>query len=199
MNLVFASGFLVPQGFPLIEYFRGVQVHLQGRHQTLFPGVPPLGTSDVRARMLADAIDQKFPNGPIHIIAHSMAGMDSRILIAANHHGLSNPGRIASLTTLSTPHRGSPVADLLAGPKPDGARRIIYDGISQAIGALGIPTGALADLTAHSAAQLPDVAATHKHIRYRSYFGAGRTGLLPTCFALAATHHYIRAVTGEDN
>src|SRR4051794_38918686 len=72
----------------------------------------PLDTSEKRAGKLADTIDQKFPAGAIHIIAHSMAGLDSRSLIGRNLHGLSAPGRIASLTTLSTPHLGSPVADL---------------------------------------------------------------------------------------
>jgi hypothetical protein len=91
------------------------------------------------------------------------------------------------------------VADLLAGPKPDGLRRLIYDGISQAIGLLGVPTGALANLTTESASKVPDVAQTHPHIRYRSYFASGRSGALPTCFALAPTYHYIRAVTGQEN
>jgi triacylglycerol lipase len=199
MNLVFASGFLVPQSFLGNGYFRGLEAHLEGRHATLFPAVPPLASSAERAPLLADAIQQNFPEGPVHIIAHSMGGLDGRTLIALNRHGLSAPGRIASLTTLSTPHRGSPVADLLAGPRPDDLRRLTYDAISQAIAALGIPTGALSDLTAHSASRVPDVTATHPHIRYRSYFASGRPGLLQTCFALAATHHYIRAVTGQAN
>ena len=131
MNLVFASGFLVPQQFLGIDYFRGMSAHLAGRHDALFHVVPPVGTSEMRAQSLADAIQQKFPAGPVHIIAHSMGGLDSRTLIARNHHGLSQPGRIASLTTLSTPHRGSPVADLLAGPRPTDLRRVIYDTISR--------------------------------------------------------------------
>jgi|SRR5215813_972402 len=200
-NLVFASGFLVPQRLLGINYFRGLKEHLQqvGAHAALFPEVPPVGTSDDRARVLADAIKQAYPEGEVHIIAHSMGGLDSRILIALNLHGLSAPGRIASLTTLSTPHRGSPVADLLAGPRPDDARRILYDGISQAVGLLGVDTGALANLTTQAASAVPDVIATHKHIRFRSYFACGRPGLLSTCFALAPTHHYILGVTGQEN
>jgi triacylglycerol lipase len=199
MNLVFASGFLVPQHLLGINYFRGLSAHLEGTHATLFPVVPPIGTSEERARVLADAIQQKYPEGVVHVIAHSMGGLDSRTLIARNLNGLSVPGRIASLTTLSTPHRGSPVADLLVGPRPDGPRRLVYEGVSQALGLLGVPTGALGNLTTESALRVPDAAQTHPHIRYRSYFASGRSGYLPTCFALAATHHYIHSVTSLAN
>jgi triacylglycerol lipase len=199
MNLVFASGFLVPQHLLGINYFRGLEEHLEDRHATCFPVVPPTGTSEERARALADAIQQTYPEGAVHIIAHSMGGLDSRTLVAGNLRGLSAPGRIASLTTLSTPHRGSPVADLLVGPRPDGPRRLVYEGVSQALGLLGIPNGALANLTTESASRVPDVAQTHPHIRYRSYFASGRSGLLPTCLVLAPTYHYVYSVTGQAN
>jgi triacylglycerol lipase len=199
MNLVFASGFLIPQQFLGIHYFRGLDAHLAGRHDALFQVVPPIGTSEERARSLGDAIQQKFPAGPVHIIAHSMGGLDSRTLIARNHHGLSEPGRIASLTTLSTPHRGSPVADLLADPRPNDLRRVIYDGFSQALSGLGIPTGALANLTTEKASHVPDVTRSHPHIRYRSYFASGRTSGAPTAILLLPTHHYIHEVTGQAN
>ena len=59
--LVFASGFLVPQRLLGIGYFRGLEAHLVGRHATLFPTVPPVGTSEQRARVLANAIQQRSP------------------------------------------------------------------------------------------------------------------------------------------
>lgn len=201
MNLVFASGFLVPQHILGIEYFRGLQAHVAAAHgyAVLFPEVPPIGNYEDRARVLADAIAQQYPDGAVHIIAHSMGGLDSRTLIARNLQGLSNPGRIASLTTVSTPHLGSPVADLLAGPRPDGLRRLLYDGIAHAICLLGVDPGALANLTTEEASRVPDAAQTHPHIRYRSYFASGRPGTLPTCFAFAPTYHYIRTATGQEN
>jgi triacylglycerol lipase len=201
MNLVFASGFLVPQHLLGINYFRGLEEHLKGKHETLFPDVGPLETSEERASELADAINnKKFPDGPIHIIAHSMGGLDSRSLIGRNLHGLSAPGRIASLTTLSTPHRGSPVADLLVGPKPTGALDLLmFEAVRHALGQLSIPTGALGDLTTEGASRIPDVAKTHPHIRYRSCFAAGRPKPLPTCLILVPTHHYVHSVTGEAN
>jgi triacylglycerol lipase len=201
LNLVFAHGYLGFKSLLGIDYYRGLQARITrlGGHAALFPQVPPFGTYEDRARALADAIQQAYPEGPVHIIAHSMGGLDSRFLIACNLHGLSNAGRIASLTTLSTPHRGSPVADLLAGPRPHGPRRLLYDGISRAIGLLGIETGALANLTTEGSSKVPDVVQTHPHIRYRSYVGSGRAGLLRTCATLIPCHQYISAVTGRQN
>ena len=195
MNLVFASGFLVPQQFAGINYFRGLKEHLAGKHHALFPDVPPLGSSEQRAEKLADEIAAEFPQGPIHIIAHSMGGLDSRVLIGRNLRGLSVQGRIASLATLSTPHRGSPVADLLLS----GGGGLAFDLIKTAVEALGLPAGALKDLTKEGAGKIPDVAKSHPHIRYRSYFAAGRPGFPPTSIPLAPTHSFISHVTKQFN
>jgi pimeloyl-ACP methyl ester carboxylesterase len=202
MNLVFASGFLVPQSILGINYFNGVKARLdlEGRHAALFPPVRPLETCEERANELAAAIAQGFPTGEIHIIAHSMGGLDSRSLIGRELHGLSAPGRIASLTTLSTPHFGSPVADLLVRPKPIGLDDLfVYEAVRHALGQLSIPIGAIGDLTTEGASRIPHVLKTHPHIRYRSCFAAGRATFLPTCVILAPTHHYVHSVTGQAN
>jgi triacylglycerol lipase len=201
VNLVFAHGYFGFKNLLWMNYYRGLQAHIAslGGHAALFPRVPPFGTYDERARALADQIQQAYPEGPVHIIAHSMGGLDSRVVIAGNLQGLSNPGRIASLTTLSTPHRGSPIADLLAGPRPLGPRRLVYDAVTHAVGLLGIDTGALLNLTTEGSSKVPDVAQTHPHIRYRSYVGSGRAGLPRTCAILVPCHQYIFAVTGEQN
>lgn len=50
----------------------------------------------------------------VHIIAHSMGGLDSRFLISKLGYG----DRVASLTTISTPHRGTNIADVLVKAVP---------------------------------------------------------------------------------
>lgn len=60
----------------------------------------------------------------VHIIAHSMGGLDSRYLISKLGYG----DRVASLTTISTPHRGSRIADVLL--------KVIPDDFDRAIGAM---------------------------------------------------------------
>jgi triacylglycerol lipase len=51
----------------------------------------------------------------VHIIAHSMGGLDARYVISKLGYG----DRVASLTTISTPHRGSAIADVLLKIIPD--------------------------------------------------------------------------------
>lgn len=51
----------------------------------------------------------------VNIIAHSKGGLDSRYMIKR----LGMESRVASLTTLCTPHKGSPIASLIMrAPKP---------------------------------------------------------------------------------
>lgn len=197
MNLVFASGFSFPQQLGVIHYFNGLEQRFGGQHAVLTPFVQPFGRSRDRARQLADAIDAKHFQGPIHIIAHSMGGLDSRYLIGANLHGLADPGRIATLTMLSTPNGGSPVADLLLGSF---FSKLFHGAVTASIGALGlIGTGALEDLTKKGAAEAPDVAQSHGHISYHSYAATGRIGASPTAAAFRPTHKYIQDQTGLEN
>lgn len=192
MNLVFASGFLIPQRILGVDYFSGLDRHIKATsdHKAIFPPVKPVASSDQRARDLAEQIRANFPDGPIHIIAHSMGGLDSRILIGNNYQGLGD--RIASLTTLSTPHRGSPVADLLVGGESEDLRRRWADKVNLAVALLGIDTGALVDLTTDRASKMPDVASTHSHIRVRSYWASGRDRGPSTSALLLPTHEYIK-------
>jgi triacylglycerol lipase len=200
MNLVFASGFLVPQHIPITNYFNGLRARLEGRHETLFPDVGPLESCEARANELAPAIAKRFPEGEIHIIAHSMGGLDSRSLIGRNLNGLSAPGRIASLTTLATPHFGSPVADLLVGPEPIGPGLLLYEAASLVLRQLNISIGALEDLTTAGALRIPNVVKSHPHIRYRSCFAEGRPSpSAPTCGVLLPTHEYVQSVTHQAN
>jgi triacylglycerol lipase len=187
MKLVFASGFLVPQHPPGINYFRDVKAHVEAQgHETVFPDVPPLDTCEKRAIPLAEQIIQRYPTGNIHIIAHSMGGLDSRVLICSNPQGLS--GRIKSLTTICTPHAGSPVADLLTG----GQNEFLVGVVDKLISG-GLPIGALKDLRTDR--NLPDPRQQFPGIQYLSYAAVGRppAGLLAlrTCAALALTHGFI--------
>jgi hypothetical protein len=138
MNLVFANGFLFPQ--KLLggnHYFRNLPEKFP---DALFPEVPVAGTVEARAQALAGQIAQRFPSGELHIIAHSMGGLDARFLLSRNLQGLANPGRVISLSTIATPHHGSPVADLLVGSKPYStyARRFAYEMVICALSFLSL-------------------------------------------------------------
>jgi len=200
MQLVFASGFLLPQHAGPIEYFNGVRqlAESKGRASPLFHIVAPLGKSEARSALLAAAIRLRFPTGPIHIIAHSMGGLDSRYLIARNTDLAS---RIVSLSTLSTPFHGSPLADLVRGDSPSlfslglGA---ISNLIDDTIGRL-IDVGAVGDLTKTGAEAGPDVATTHPQVRYRSYAASGRTTDPKMSRLLSIGHTIIHAQDGPND
>lgn len=201
VNLAFASGFLIPQRILGVDYFSRLDHHIRttSGHVPIFPKVNPIASSDQRAKDLAEQINVGFPSGPVHIIAHSMGGLDSRNAIGNNLSGLGEPGRVASLTTLSTPHRGSPVADLLVGSEPEDVRRQWADQIKLAISLLGIDTGALIDLTTDRTKKIPDVASSHPNIRIRSYSALGRDLGLPTSALLLPTHEFIKIAKKQDS
>jgi triacylglycerol lipase len=69
--------------------------------------VAPLGSVRERAGQLKAYLDEHCPREPVHLFAHSMGGLDSRYMISR----LGMASRVLSLTTLGTPHRGTPFAD----------------------------------------------------------------------------------------
>jgi triacylglycerol lipase len=172
MNLVFASGLAVPQMLAGQHYFRGVQEIYPA---AAFPNVPVFGDIESRARALADAIGaHPFAPGPLHIIAHSMGGLDSRCVISRNLNGLGD--RIASLSTISTPHAGSAVADLLVAPEPsiwNFSEHLQYETITAAMRLLGFPAGALGDLTTVAARKFDTLYPDRDSVRYFTYAGVG--------------------------
>jgi triacylglycerol lipase len=160
--------------------------------------VPPSGSIASRAKHLAADISRQLAlkedddgttgTTTVNIIAHSMGGLDARYLISR----LKPPHlKVASLTTIATPHRGSCIADLLLDPSsshqhplqnnkdhhhhPSPARVNAF--ISRALGAAGLEADAFVQLSRpylmdHFNPTVPDDPAT----RYFS-FGAS---MVPT-------------------
>lgn len=69
---------------------------------------PTLSIQERGAELQKQIEHELGPDQPCHIIAHSMGGLDSRYL--ASPGGLNQGHRIRSITTIGTPHRGSPIA-----------------------------------------------------------------------------------------
>ncbi|WP_165248855.1 esterase/lipase family protein [Paludisphaera soli] len=92
----------------LTSYFRGIpQILRDAGNRVLTTRVHPIASIDFRAQRLGYRIDTYFPDEPVHVIGHSMGGLDARRLLA--EPGWSD--RILSLTTIATPHMGSTIAD----------------------------------------------------------------------------------------
>lgn len=92
----------------LLDYFNRIPPVLQAAgNRVLLPKLSPTGSIASRAAQLKAYIDRVSPNEPVNVIAHSMGGLDCRYMITR----LDMASRVLSLTTLGTPHRGSPFAD----------------------------------------------------------------------------------------
>lgn len=101
-----------------LNYFFQVAADLRARGETVVESqVPAYESSAVRAPYLRTYVDDTLrATGAckVNIVAHSQGGLDARYLISSLGYG----GKVASLTTVSTPHRGTPVADVALGLVP---------------------------------------------------------------------------------
>ena len=80
-------------------------------HLVVVTSVPPFASVRDRALALSQQIDEIVAQtgaSHVNLVAHSMGGLDARYLISTLGYG----DQVASLTTISTPHRGSAVADI---------------------------------------------------------------------------------------
>jgi triacylglycerol lipase len=90
------------------SYFRGIPGAMEeAGNRVLVTRVPPIAGTEKRASRLADQIERAFPDQPIHLIGHSMGGLDARRLLA----NAEWQRRVLSLTTIGTPHLGTALAD----------------------------------------------------------------------------------------
>jgi triacylglycerol lipase len=89
------------------DYFVGVRNRLEALGYTVhLARLSPAASISLRAAQLAEQVESLRAER-VNIIAHSMGGLDARYAIT--HLGLH--ARVASLTTIGTPHRGTPIAD----------------------------------------------------------------------------------------
>jgi triacylglycerol lipase len=142
--------------FGPLHYFNGVAQHLEDA----FPGATvrelttdPIGTVADRAEVLAREIVRAFgASGPIHIVAHSMGGLDARFLVSQNVGGVA--GRVKTVVGISTPHRGSPVASVFDAATPLGLLPRLGPLASELFDDLRARTNAVHDLSEAGAAAL---------------------------------------------
>ena len=93
------------------RYFNGIGDSLRAHGFDVHePNVNFAGSLNERANDLKDRLEQILAAGisSVHIIAHSMGGLDARMVIA-DHPQLAT--RVSCLTTIGTPHHGTTSAD----------------------------------------------------------------------------------------
>ncbi|KAI8637867.1 Alpha/Beta hydrolase protein [Parasitella parasitica] len=102
---------LGPDALPLlqVQYWGGIENELAKLGaKVIVTKVPSTGSVWDRAHTLHSILKSILDGKDVNFVAHSMGGLDCRYLIS---HISDRPYKINSLTTISTPHRGSPVMD----------------------------------------------------------------------------------------
>lgn len=163
--LHFLNGFGIQLHQDSIEYFKGIASFLEGKDFTVYAPRVSFGAGvQKRSEDLRGAINGILAggNGKVHIIAHSMGGLDARHMIV----DLGMAASVASLTTIGTPHLGSSFADWLVEHQADALRDVA---------ARIIDLGGLDDLTTGACRQYNDdprvvAAEAANGVIYRAYW-----------------------------
>lgn len=103
----------------VLDYFFGIEDDLAARGVELVIGtVDPFQSTEVRAldwaAMLDDTADEGRHRG-FNLVGHSQGGLDARYVASQ----LDPFGRVRSITTVGTPHRGTAVSDASSGVLED--------------------------------------------------------------------------------
>lgn len=148
-------------GRTLKDYFPGIREKLEvGGNRVLVPRLSLTRGIEARAAELKRFIERRVPDGgPVHLIGHSMGGLDSRYMIAR----LGMADRVRSLTTVGTPHRGTAFADW--GIKRFGRL------VAPFFHLLGISYQAFLDLTTSACRRFNETVPDAPGVRYRAVAG----------------------------
>ena len=145
---------------PIKDYFPGIREPLEAAGNRIFIAkVSPTSGIARRAADLRGYLDREVPAGPIHLIGHSLGGLDARHAIAK----LGLESRVLSLTTVATPHLGSSFADW-------GWRRLSRL-IVPFLRMVGIPHEAFIDLRTDSCQRFNETVPNVPGVRYFSVAG----------------------------
>jgi triacylglycerol lipase len=128
-------------------------------NRVLVPRLPPAAAVAQRAAELKAFLDREAAGERVHLIAHSMGGLDSRYLISR----LGMAERVLSLTTLGTPHRGTAFADW--------GVRCVEPVVRPVLDVLGLPYQAFRDLTTVCCTTFNEQTPDAPNVRYFSVAG----------------------------
>src|SRR5262249_6621018 len=147
-------------GWTVARYFPGIPEFLStAGNRVLVPRLGPTSGIADRARQLKDFLDREAPGEAVHLIGHSMGGLDCRYLVSR----LDMAPRVLSLTTMGTPHRGTVFA-AWGVYRLEPFLRPLFDWFS-------VPSRAFYDLTTTSCRKFNEEVPDMPRIRYFSVAG----------------------------
>lgn len=172
---------------PTADYFRGVVSELAKLGVRVFVAkLPPLARIEARAKVLAEFVNA-IDADRVNLVAHSMGGLDARYAIAK----LGLAEKVASLITIGTPHRGTPLADR-------GARVLSFLGLGKLARAIGFDLDVFDDLTATRMerfnSEIPDAGG----VFYASVLATGERDGAKVHPLLRPTHGYLASSGPND-
>ena len=128
--VVLVHGILAHDRKSLINFWGRIPERLTCRGVNIFLGnTDAWGDYESNAKILKETVEKIMSEAKtekVNIIAHSKGGIDSRYFIWKYGFG----DKVASLTTLSTPHHGSEIADLIHNQK------IVHTRLTKKVGAI---------------------------------------------------------------
>jgi triacylglycerol lipase len=174
-------------GVTLKDYFSGIPERLEEVGNTVL--VPRLSWTRgvaTRAAELKRFIERQLPKGePVHLIGHSMGGLDSRYMISR----LGMADRVKSLTTIGTPHRGTAFADWAV----ERFRRLL----TPLFHFLHLSYEAFLDLTTFGCRQFNQEVPDSPQVRYFSVAGVCKSQLMGPEWRLP--HHIVNRAEGPND
>ncbi|MDO8136539.1 MAG: hypothetical protein Q6354_02770 [Candidatus Brocadiales bacterium] len=149
--------------YKIVSYFLGVARYMR----SMGCQVKALNTEMARVERRAELLKVQILDylratraKKVNIIAHSKGGLDARYMISC----LGMEDKVASLSTIATPHHGTSIADW-------GTRRLTL--VAQLLkGLLGMDPQTFFDLTTESCMRFNKRAKNAKEVRYFTYSGA---------------------------
>ena len=134
----------------------------------------------------------------VNIIAHSKGGLDCRYAISK----LGIADKVASLTTINTPHNGCLFADYLLSKIPSSTKNKVADTYNSTLKKLGEPNpdflAAVNDLTDNYCKQLNLELTTPQGV-YCQSFGSVLTRATNGKFPLNFSYHLVKHFSGEND
>lgn len=173
-------------GCTLVSYFPGiVEAFEAAGNRVLVPYLSATAGVAQRARELRDCILHNSPHDPVHLVAHSMGGLDARWMIA--HLGMER--HVLTLTTIGTPHRGTPFADW-------GVHRLERL-VRPVLDFIGLPAQAFYDLTTERCRQFNEKTPDDPNVRYFSVAGRHDGNFCNPEWLLP--YHIVRSAEGDND
>jgi len=170
-----------------LDYWYGVEdAYTEAGLTGAWPAVDALASIASRAEQWADIVDLLAAQGVgrrFNLVAHSQGGLDARLLI----HAHDPDHRVASLTTISAPHGGTPIADLTDGvldltPFDSWLVDAVVASMAGLVGLNGPELSEqVSDLTTASMATFNEAVPDRADVAYWSWAGASCRGLDWVC------------------